>query len=62
MQIGDAFVADQFDARTLDVGRKLPDATKKVSSGLVRFVNTMLPRLTPDQRTKLATMIREHRT
>jgi Spy/CpxP family protein refolding chaperone len=58
---GAAFVADQFDARTLTTA----DATNAHlatwgATRMVRFYETVTPTLTPEQRTKLADMIRQH--
>jgi Spy/CpxP family protein refolding chaperone len=58
-EIGEAFVRDGFDARTLDVGREAPQAAQKISAALTRFVKATLPELTPEQRAKLATIIRQ---
>ncbi len=57
-EIGQAFLSDSFDARALDVGRDAPDLTQKISSAAVRFVKVVVPVLTPEQRAKLASIIR----
>jgi Spy/CpxP family protein refolding chaperone len=58
---GAAFTADQFDSRSLTTadGTNAHMATWGATR-MVRFYETVSPTLTPDQRTKLATMIREH--
>jgi len=58
---GSAFVADQFDAKALATA----DATNAHmatwgATRMVRFYETVTPTLTPEQRTKLADMIRRH--
>jgi Spy/CpxP family protein refolding chaperone len=60
---GAAFVGDQFDARTLTSA----DATNAHmatwgATRMARFYETVTPTLTPEQRTKLAEMIRQHAT
>lgn len=57
--IGEAFMTESFDARHLDVGREAPAASRKISTGMTRLVKVVLPELTPDQRSKLAGMIRQ---
>lgn len=58
-EIGQAFATEQFDARALDIGREAPDVTQKVSLGLVRFVKVVVPVLSPAQRAKLATLVKQ---
>jgi Spy/CpxP family protein refolding chaperone len=58
---GNAFVADQFDAKSLGTA----DAANAHmatwgATRMVRFYQTVAPTLTPEQRTKLADMIRQH--
>jgi Spy/CpxP family protein refolding chaperone len=58
---GAAFASETFDAKTLTTG----DATNAHmatwgATRMVRFYETVTPTLTPEQRTKLAEMIREH--
>jgi Spy/CpxP family protein refolding chaperone len=60
---GSAFTAEQFDAKTLTTA----DATNSHmatwgATRMVRFYQTVTPTLTPEQRTKLADMIRLHAT
>jgi Spy/CpxP family protein refolding chaperone len=60
---GSAFVGDQFDSKTLTTA----DATNAHmatwgATRMVRFYETVTPTLTPEQRTKLADMIRQHAT
>jgi Spy/CpxP family protein refolding chaperone len=57
-EVGTAFLRDDFDAKTLDVGKEAPELTRKIATGLVRFVNVVLPELDSAQRTKLASLIR----
>jgi len=58
---GTAFTADQFDARSLTSadGTNAHMATWGATR-MVRFYQTVTPTLTPEQRTKLAAMIRAH--
>jgi Spy/CpxP family protein refolding chaperone len=58
---GTAFTADQFDSRSLTTadGTNAHMATWGATR-MVRFYETVSPTLTPEQRTKLAEMIREH--
>jgi Spy/CpxP family protein refolding chaperone len=60
---GAAFTADQFDARSLTSadGTNAHMATWGATR-MARFYETVSPTLTPEQRTKLAAMIREHAT
>ncbi len=57
-EVGTAFLRDDFDAKTLDIGKEAPELTRKIATGLVRFVNVVLPELDSTQRTKLASLIR----
>jgi Spy/CpxP family protein refolding chaperone len=58
---GTAFTADQFDSNALTSanGTNAHMATWGATR-MVRFYETVSPTLTPEQRTKLAAMIREH--
>ena len=58
---GSAFTADQFDSRALTSadGTNAHMATWGATR-MARFYETVTPTLTPEQRTKLAAMIREH--
>jgi Spy/CpxP family protein refolding chaperone len=58
---GSAFVAEQFDAKSLGTA----DATNAHlatwgATRMVRFYETVTPTLTPEQRTKLADIVRQH--
>ena len=57
---GDAFASDTFDAKTLTTA---DSANSSVTSWgamrMVRMYQAMTPVLTPDQRTKLAALLRE---
>ncbi|MGO8997847.1 MAG: periplasmic heavy metal sensor [Polyangiaceae bacterium] len=58
---GDAFKAETFDAKTLTTGG--PATAHMVGWGgahMARFLESVSPVLTPDQRTKLAQRLREH--
>jgi Spy/CpxP family protein refolding chaperone len=59
----DSFPADRFDAKTLTTA---DSANSSVTSWgamrMVRMYEAMVPVLTPDQRTKLSAMLREHAT
>lgn len=58
-----AFAADQFDAKTLTTADKANQSvTSWGSMRMVRMYEAMTPVLTPDQRTKLAALLREHAT
>ena len=58
---GAAFVADQFDARTLTSGAATgAHMATWGAMRMSRFYETMSPTLTPEQRAKLAQMLREH--
>jgi Spy/CpxP family protein refolding chaperone len=55
-----AFPADSFDAKTLTTADKANSAvTTWGAIRMARFYEAMLPVLTPDQRTKLATLLRD---
>jgi Spy/CpxP family protein refolding chaperone len=58
---GAAFTADQFDSKSLTTadGTNAHMATWGATR-MVRFYQTVAPTLTPEQRTKLADMLREH--
>jgi Spy/CpxP family protein refolding chaperone len=57
------FVADQFDAKTLVTADKANSGvTSWGAMRMVKMYDAMLPVLTPDQRTKLAALLREHAT
>jgi Spy/CpxP family protein refolding chaperone len=51
-----AFVADKFDAASLDVGAR-PDMAKHFSKRMTRFLEAAVPVLTADQREALASKI-----
>jgi Spy/CpxP family protein refolding chaperone len=57
-----AFAGESFDAKTLSAWE--PEDSHLVSAGmtrLVRFCEVITPILTPEQRTKFAASLREHR-
>jgi Spy/CpxP family protein refolding chaperone len=55
-----AFVADKFDAKTLTTANAANShISKHGTARLVRFYKTILPLLTPEQRTKLAAQLKE---
>jgi Spy/CpxP family protein refolding chaperone len=56
-----AFPADQFDAKTLTTSDKANSSvTTWGAMRMARFYESMTPVLTPDQRTKLAGLLRDH--
>jgi Spy/CpxP family protein refolding chaperone len=57
--IGDAFQSDSFDARALGVGANAPEITRLFADRIARFVLTLQPLLTPEQRVHLAQIIRD---
>lgn len=58
-EIGRAFATDQFDAKTLDVGKQGPEATRKIAGAFVRFAKVLVPELDDGQRAKLAERVRQ---
>ena len=59
-QIGDAFEGDKFDAKKVGVGQHAPEMAKTMATNHVTFAETVLGVLTPEQRAKFATHLREH--
>jgi Spy/CpxP family protein refolding chaperone len=59
-QIGDAFEGDKFDAKKVGVGQYAPDMAKTMATNHVTFAETILGVLTPEQKAKFATHLREH--
>jgi Spy/CpxP family protein refolding chaperone len=59
-QVGEAFESDKFDAKKSGVGVQAPEMVKAVATERVQFVETVLPVLTPEQRSKFATHLKEH--
>jgi hypothetical protein len=57
------FPAENFDAKTLTTADKANSSvTTWGATRMVRMYEVMTPVLTPDQRTKLAALLREHAT
>ncbi len=56
--LGEAFAGETFDAAALGVGRELGPMANAMASHRLRFVALILPILTPEQRTQLATSVR----
>lgn len=57
---GAAFAADQFDAKTLTSGAPGAHMATWGAMRMARFYETLSPTLTPEQRAKLAQMLRDH--
>jgi Spy/CpxP family protein refolding chaperone len=61
--LGNAFEADNFDAKALGPGEGVSGHMATwATTGMAHFYEAVAPVLTPDQRTKLAERIREHAT
>jgi Spy/CpxP family protein refolding chaperone len=58
--LGNAFMADKFDAKKAGVGAQAPEAVKLMATEHLKFVETVLGVLTPEQRAKFAAHLREH--
>ncbi|HEY3822864.1 MAG TPA: periplasmic heavy metal sensor [Polyangiaceae bacterium] len=59
----DGFTSDHFDAKTLtSADRANSGVTSWGAARMVKMYEVMTPVLTPDQRTKLAALLREHAT
>jgi len=58
--IGDAFAGDKFDAKKAGVGAQASEMAKTMATGRVKFAETVLGVLTPEQRTKFAEMLKAH--
>lgn len=60
MAVGRAFTADKFDAKKVGVGTDAPDTVKTMTAAKVKFVETVLSVLTPEQRPKFVAQMKEH--
>ena len=60
MAVGRAFEADKFDAKKVGVGTDAPDTVKAMTTAKVKFVETVLSVLTPEQRPKFVAQLKEH--
>ena len=59
-KLGDAFKAEAFDARALDIGKELTAKAGHHIEKAERFLSIVTPTLTAPQRAKLAAMIQKH--
>ena len=58
--VGDAFETEKFDAKKAGVGEHMGDMVKMMTGGRIKFVETMLAVLTPEQRAKFVEHVRQH--
>jgi Spy/CpxP family protein refolding chaperone len=56
--IAKALESDKFDAKEAGIGQQAPVMAKKMAANRVKFAETMLSVLTPEQRAKFATQLR----
>ena len=59
-KVAEAFKSDSFDARALDVGKQLGGMATLLPERASRMLSIAIPVLTPEQRAKLAVIIKEH--
>ena len=59
-KVAEAFKSDSFDARALDVGKQLGGMATLLPERASRMLSIAMPVLTPEQRAKLAVIIKEH--
>jgi Spy/CpxP family protein refolding chaperone len=58
--VGDAFESDSFDPKKAGVAEHAGDMAKMMVAGRIRFVESVLSVLTPEQRAKFAEHVRQH--
>ena len=58
--MGDAFETEKFDAKKAGVGEHMGEMAKMMVNGRIKFIETMLAVLTPEQRAKFAEHVKQH--